>query len=636
MGSNTSQWLCRLKIRKFFFLIIFLSITSLYVKAGNNDHAIKPGQQEMFDQLREWCDKLLSCQLHHEDHALDGGIVCPGCALMHGRAPDAIYPLLYLADHTKDQRYVEAAKKLFDWGEANVRFADGTWNNEVSIYTWRGVTVFGLIVLLESISDFGHLIDEPTKKRWLESASEQVKYVSSAMKPGFGNINYPATACYALALSGKMLGKEEYIEQAARQAKDILAYFTENNHFFFGEGPYPYNKSKKGLLPVDLGYNVEETLPNLMLYADLVKDDVLKEAIKKSMYTHLEFMLGDGAWDNSWGTRNYKWSYWGSRTCDGVISLCSVLGKDDPLFIEAGYRNFELLRACTGNGILYGGMHYQSAGYAACIHHTFEHAKGLAVALHKGFSRPAERISLPREKEYGVRHFEDLDVWTVALGGWRGTISGYDVAYKSPGGNTHGGALSMLWNPKTGPILAAAMTEYSMVESSNMQVSKRLMNYPSTLRVEYKEKGKTYTNICDKEARISHDSGTDGEKFVVLTELVAKDGKSPESGSIPVEITYQFTKTDIHIKAVSLNQKDKEMTLAVPVISKGNEKYASVRNGFYIEKPDTRLYIIVGSAMKIMPTEVNQRAFNLVPGFEFIPFYVPFKDEVTVKMTIAE
>ena len=36
-----------------------------------------------------------------------------------------------------------------------------------------------------------------------------------------------------------------------------------------------------------------------------------------ALRTHMEFMLPDGAWDNSWGTRNYKWSWWGSRTSDG-------------------------------------------------------------------------------------------------------------------------------------------------------------------------------------------------------------------------------------------------------------------------------------------------------------------------------
>jgi hypothetical protein len=48
------------------------------------------------------------------------------------------------------------------------------------------------------------------------------------------------------------------------------------------------------------------------------------------------------------------------------------------------------------------------------------------------------------------------------VGNWRATVSGYDVGYKMPGGNAYGGVLSLLWNKSTGPILAAAMTEYSL------------------------------------------------------------------------------------------------------------------------------------------------------------------------------
>ena len=56
----------------------------------------------------------------------------------------------------------------------------------------------------------------------------------------------------------------------------------------------------------------------------------LREVIA-SMRTHMEFMLPDGGWDNSWGTRNYKWTWWGSRTSDGCqpaypgLSRVSVL-----------------------------------------------------------------------------------------------------------------------------------------------------------------------------------------------------------------------------------------------------------------------------------------------------------------------
>ena len=51
----------------------------------------------------------------------------------------------------------------------------------------------------------------------------------------------------------------------------------------------------------------------------MVNDRELLSIVERSMNTHLEFMLPDGAWDNSWGTRSFKWTYWGGRTSDGFM-----------------------------------------------------------------------------------------------------------------------------------------------------------------------------------------------------------------------------------------------------------------------------------------------------------------------------
>jgi hypothetical protein len=85
----------------------------------------------------------------------------------------------------------------------------------------------------------------------------------------------------------------------------------------------------------------------------------------------MEFMLPDGAWDNSWGTRNFKWTWWGSRTSDGCHPAYRLLADRDPRFAEVSRRNLALMAACTHDGLLYGGPHYRAAGYAPCIHHTF-------------------------------------------------------------------------------------------------------------------------------------------------------------------------------------------------------------------------------------------------------------------------
>lgn len=626
------------QFKQFFYysLLILFLFSCNGKKSEPQAKNIRSDQQEMFDLLKQWCDQLLFFQIGHESIAVDGGIVCPACALMHGRTPDAIYPLLYMTEQTGDEKYKNAAIKLLNWGERNVRLADGSWNNEVNIYSWNGITVFGLIALMESVQDFAYLLDEETRQQCMRTINEQAAFIYSFIKPGVGNINYSASACYALALAGKLTGEEKYTARASELSGEMLDYFTENNNFFFGEGSFPYTPSIKGLRPIDLGYNVEETLPNLLYYADFSGDKLLKEKVIRSLMVHLEFMLPDGAWDNSWGTRNFKWSYWGSRTSDGFIATANILSKENPVFAEAAYRNFELLKKCTNKGLLYGGMHYQSAKYPACIHHTFEHAKSLALALHGGFGKPEKRMELPREKEYGSMYLKDLDLHLVSKGDWKATITAYDVDYKNPGGNAHGGTLSLLWNKKTGPLLAAAMSEFSLIEPANMQIPRGFVSYSSTMRLEYIENDLTYSNVHSKKAVIekSPEKGNT-ETFKVSTELVNINSGIPGGGKVPVDIIYSFTGDSILIQTFVRNpQFSGKLRFFIPVISCSDEKLISFDNGYRIEKEQTDVILSSSDALiTILPTEPDGRAFNPVPGFEFIPFCIEFSKNIS--FTIA-
>ena len=310
------------------------------------------------------------------------------------------------------------------------------------------------------------------------------------------------------------------------------------------------------------------------------------------------------------------------------------MSEFDPIYAEVGYRNFELLKECTHDGLLCGGMHYISAGYAPCIHHTFEHAKSLALALKHGFKKPEQRMKLPVEKEYGAKYFQDLDLWTIATKGWRATITGYDVDYHKPGGNAHGGTLSLLWNSDAGPILAAAMTDYTLEEPANMQMRRGLRNYNSTLHISYREKGVQYTSIPFKAAKIERLSTAGEEIIVVNTELQTKTYQTPESGTIPVEVTYYFRDGETEMTIAAKNKDNTaEMNVFIPIISKADENYSACKDGFYIEKQNCKLYITSEQGtIKVLPVEQNGRAFNPVPGFEFIPFELSFTKEASLKI----
>ncbi|HEY9262041.1 hypothetical protein, partial [Chitinophaga sp.] len=76
--------------------------------------------------LQQWGDALLALQVNQPAaKGLHGGILCPACAAIHGRSGDAIYPLLYLANKTKDRKYTDAAIRLYDWMETMVSTPDG-------------------------------------------------------------------------------------------------------------------------------------------------------------------------------------------------------------------------------------------------------------------------------------------------------------------------------------------------------------------------------------------------------------------------------------------------------------------------------------------------------------------------------
>lgn len=96
-------------------------------------------------------------------------------------------------------------------------------------------------------------------------------------------------------------------------------------------------------------------MPSLVLYGLHTGDTTVLDAVKESLDAHLEFMLPDGGWDNSWGTRSFKWTYWGSRTSDGCQAGYGLMADWNPLYYKAAVQNTLLLKQCTENGLLHGG-----------------------------------------------------------------------------------------------------------------------------------------------------------------------------------------------------------------------------------------------------------------------------------------
>ncbi|MBR4428837.1 MAG: hypothetical protein IKS78_05720, partial [Clostridia bacterium] len=351
-------------------------------------------ETEYFGLLRTWLDELLTYAVDDPGHpSLDGAILCPACSVIHGRCHDAVYPLLYMAERTGERRYLDAAGKLFKWAGYMVCDDGSVYNDSQS--EWCGITAFAALSYVKALSFHGQLLSGDEKKAWEERLMNMALWLNANITAGTRtNINYLAANAAAMELTGRYFKNSVFLDSARELAAAALSHISENG-LIVGEGGAYGALTPKGVRPVDIGYNVEETLPSLYEYASAAGDGPAMEQVKRLARAHLEFMLPDGAWDNSMGTRNYKWTYWGGRTSDGCQALFNALGKTETVFAEAAYRNLNLLKSCT-DGLLYGGPHYKRHGELPCIHHAFCHAKVLAQALDEGVAE-FERTSLPSD-----------------------------------------------------------------------------------------------------------------------------------------------------------------------------------------------------------------------------------------------
>lgn len=597
--------------------------------------------------LTEWCDGMLARQIDEPNNPIhDGALACPSCEHIHGRCWEAVYPFLHLAKATGNEKYLQAGIRLFDWS-ANVSGADGRWTNDLNPKSWHGTSIFGAIALAEAIHYHGDLLTEEQLAAWKARLNKAGSgYLWKDFKTlNFTNVNYGFTAVHGFDLMGQVLGEQKYIDRSRDLAKGIKDYFTEPNKLLFGEGKPYNNRSGRGLLPVDLGYNVEESLNGVTLYALHQKDEELLKLLQQSLEGHMEFMLADGTWDNSWGTRQFKWTCWGSRTSDGCQSAYAMMAGRNPALGTAAFKNAELLARCTADGLLHGGPHFVTHGVAPCIHHTFAHAKVLAFIQDnlKSLPKVDKATPLPREVATGIKHFPELAVWLPAQGPWRGTISAYDSIYRTksePDYIQHatGGSLAVLYHNSVGLIFAASMAKYLEVEPLNQQANPG-EDFAFTPRVEIKKDGGWYTNLYDLKAEVTPKEEEGKLAFKVKTTLQDKDRKIIPNDIAQFDLHYQFedSKTTITAKPSGNASSQETATLVLPIISPTGEKVRQVsETRIEIDKPNGTVVIEATTPLTIKETE-KARAFNQVPGCEAVPIlaHLPEKDGQGVVCTIT-
>ena len=546
--------------------------------------------------LKEWCDTLLSYQVKTNTPYTNNSLLCPACHVVHGRIADLCFPLTVMWSLTGDESYLEEADKLIDWSEYNLKSPTGLWRNDAGS-RWQAISAFSVLSMGDAIYHFGDTLPEKYKSKWMAIILRMADAFTRLDEKFNPVTNYYCGIATMFALVWRLTDNVGYYEESKRWISKALDRFDENG-LLYGEG-YPM-QAEDGSFTVDTGYNMEESIPLLLRYADLTGEYI--DLFRRRLRDHLEFLLPDGGIDDSFGTRHNKWTYWGSRTSDGLIEgLALVL--DDPMFANACERVLSMYENCTQEGLLAMPMTHE-AGEPTCLHHTFAHAKALAALVCAKDIPEVVDIELPCESDYGVKKFQNGRLLLASNGKFRATFSAINAGFLPEYAANGGGSMNLLYHKAYGVICAATSAAYEPSEPLNQQHLRHADTTPC-MTAQFIVNGKM--GCLDKNVVLSVEDG----------DIIARADEWQAQYSIDEDsVTVGLTCEDGIYNLPVVCKKDCSVILSVD--------HKTVKIG-------ERLTVNSDAPLKLDP---NQRVFNQVGGLLYLPISVDVKGKVLISITV--
>ena len=487
--------------------------------------------QALFDR---WSAGLLALEMSGTGRPeLDGNLTCPACASMHGRAADAVWPLVWAWNRTGESRYLEAAQRLVRWARHNCERPDGAYLNDVKS-SWRGTTAFRQTALGKALLRFGDKLEAPVRAEWRGIFDRQTEWLHKWTEdPNFSvNVNYRAGVALSMEIAYALTGDARHRAVGDRQAQRVLDCIAADE-LLYGEAHPPMDAATaRGCRGVDIGYNMEETLPAMLEWAELRGDEAALARLTACGEAHLAFVLPDGAIDNSFGSRAYKWSYWGSRTSDGALPLYAALARRGVRgAARAASLTLGIYERATDpvTGLLAGGMDGVAADEPTCLHHALCHLKTLPEFIERPTADEA-RGTLPTEQGLWLRKFTTVDVAVAGVGPWRLTASANDSVFGDFANlATGGGSLTLLHHREAGPVFAASMAKWKLTEAHNMQ-QQRHDDATRSFTPRLETADGRYANVYDRQVAFDAEERGGTIAMTARGSLRDADGKAPGDG----------------------------------------------------------------------------------------------------------
>lgn len=566
----------------------------------------------MMTQLVEkLCDTLVKHQIVSND-SWDGGIVCPYSKAIIGRSGDAVFPLYFSYLHTGNDRYLVSARKLVEYTR-RIQLPDGGWTSH-EMGSWKGTTVFKTLALIHAFD----ILQKQGMNGEAEKILDLIEGGAAWTSQVFGcelienNVNYFVTSATVLEWVSRILKKPEYSEQGKKLIEKYGLRSINRDGFLLGES------TKKSIMPVDIGYNLDMSLGAMAEYAILTGDPLVKSETVRALKTHVCFIYPDGSIDNSFGCRSYKWTMFGSKTAQGSqVALC-LLCDEDPVFARSAVLNLKYLESCLSDDYLIGyGPDYWKYFQLGAIHSTFNRADAMALAVTYGKQPNTLSEKIPTEELFGERYYPSINVEHIRTEKWMATISGF-ATRNSPSG----GSISYLWNESIGPVQLGCVTEYDRDdEPQNIPEYPVPYRGPITPRMEIIQNGKTYSNLYEYESKIFSHKKTDEVCVTVLGRFRDRSYRGQDDSGLCYSIEYCFSKNQVIKKYfLDLQYGCEKIKLIEPIVCSPSVNFKISNNGASILNPSGTIELTgSGDGFQFQQEDSSTRIFSVFPSVACLP-----------------
>lgn len=200
----------------------------------------------------------------------------------------------------------------------------------------------------------------------------------------------------------------------------------------------------------------------------------------------------------------------------------------------------------------------------------------------------------------------------------------------------------MLWHERAGPVAAASMNEYRLLEGGNMQTAwAEEDRYCLTPRLELRGAGDgpVFSNVYDPttDVRVVCAGGTasSGQAVEIRVQgrLVDHRGQDPPAGPLAFTLAYRFDDRSLIVEASLPDGAPAGVVLHFPLIAEAAEPATWVGRCLEVRREG-------GTTLRLSPStepdsQETERLFNFVPGFEAVPVRLPVPAGGTVRIRIA-